>query len=123
MATHTPTPTIHVYNEINEGKYKTVKHYELAECLGNPVLPLLINISKNRDCAKSMPDYWLRLREGNKWGNYVTGLFKAPQRLTYFGDTDKKKNLVLFQFSNDASTLIIGYFENFYTNDLRNLLG
>lgn len=123
MATQTPKPTIHVYKEINVGKFKTVKHYELSECHGNPVLPSLINISKNQDCAKSMPDYWLRIREGNKWGKYVTGLFKTPQRFTYWGDTDKKKNLVLFRFSDDTSTLIIGYFENFYTSDLRNLLG
>lgn len=123
MATQTPIPTIHIYKEINKGAFKSVKHYELVECHGEPILPPFINISKNRNCAKSKPDYWLRLREGNKWGKYVTGLFKTSKRFVYKGDTDLKKNLILFKFSNDASTLVIGYFENYYTNDLRKLLG
>lgn len=123
MATHAPKPTIHVYKEINGGKYSSVRHYELAECLGTPILSSLIHISKDQNCANSTPDYWLRIREGNKWGKYITGLFKTPQRFLYKGDTQKRRNLVLFKFSDDASTLIIGYYKNYYTTDLRNLLG
>lgn len=122
MATQKPIPVTHVYKEINEGKYKTVKHYELIENNTTPKLPQLLNISKNQDCAKSMPDFWLRIREGNKWGRYITGLFKTSKNLVYKGDTKKKRNLLIFKFSDNAKTLVIDYYENYYTNDLGKLL-
>lgn len=118
MATQTPKPVTHVYREINQGKYKSVKHYELKESSSVQLLSSLINISKNQNCAKSMPDFWLRLREGNKWGKYITGLFKTSKNLTYKGDTEKKRNLLVFKFSDNAQTLIIDFYQNYHTNDL-----
>lgn len=122
MATH--KPITHIYNEINEGKYKSVKHYELKEVKnGDAKLTELINISKDRNCANSMPDFWLKEREGNKWKPYcTTGLFKTSFKMTYKGDKNRKKNLIIFQFSEDAHTLTAHYFTDFYTTDLSKVL-
>ena len=90
MATQTPHPVTHIYKEINEGKFKSVKHYELIECNETAIFTTLINISKNQNCAQSMPIYWLKMREGKKWGRYITGLFKTHYPCTYKGDTKKK---------------------------------
>jgi hypothetical protein len=122
MATQTPKPVTHVYKEVNEGKHKTVKHFELLKCNGTPVFSKLINISINQNCAQSMPIFWLKIREGNKWTKYITGLFKTQFPSIYKGDTDKKKNLVIFKFSSDKSTLIIECFKDYYTNDLSKVI-
>jgi len=122
MATQTPQPVTHVYKEIHEGKHKTVKHYELQECNDKPVFSTLINISANQNCAKSMPDYWLKIREGNKWTKYITGLFKTCFPSIYKGDTERKKNLVIFKFSRDKSILTIECFKDYYTNDLSKVI-
>lgn len=119
MATHTHPPTTHVYKEINEGKYKSVKHYELLEVLnGIPELPELINISKDRQCARSKPAYWLKVRKAGKWSKAETGLFKTSiNGLTYSGDLRDKTHLVIFQFSEDASILKIFYYANYFPFD------
>ncbi|MFB9056665.1 hypothetical protein ACFFU9_07905 [Mariniflexile ostreae] len=122
MATQTPQPVTHVYKEVNEGKYKSVKHYELLQCNAVPKFSTLINISANQNCALSMPDFWLRIRQGNKWTKYITGLFKTSKKGIYKGDTQKKTNLVIFKFSDDTSTLTIDVYENFYTSDLSTFL-
>ncbi|MBP1840400.1 hypothetical protein J2Z57_003351 [Formosa algae] len=123
MATqNTPQQITHIYKEINEGKYKSVKHYELQKCNETPVFSTLINISRNQNCAQSMPTFWLKIREGNKWTNYITGLFRTSKRDTYKGDTHRKTNLVIFDFSSNESILTITYFNNYYTNDLRNII-
>jgi hypothetical protein len=123
MATQTPQPVIHIYKEINVGKFKGVKHYELIECNYRSILSNLINISKDRNCAQSKPVYWLKERNGEKWQKYcTTGLFKTGKTNIFKGDVDKKKHLLLFKFSNKASTLTAMYFENYYTKDLTNLL-
>ena len=82
MNTATPQPVTHVYKEVNEGKYKSVKHYELQQCNGTPLFSTLINISINQNCAQSMPDYWLKIREGKKWTKYITGLFKTSKKVS-----------------------------------------
>ncbi len=122
MATHKPKPVTHIYKEINKGKYRSVKHFELAEVLnGTSLLSELINISKNRNCAMSMPDFWLKIRQGAKWSNCITGLFKTNKLDFYKGDHNKKQNLLIFKFS-DADTLTVYYFKNYFTNDLSNVL-
>lgn len=118
-----PQHSTYVYNEINIGKYKATKHYELV-AIDNPINKLsnLVNISKDRNCAQSMPDYWFKIKQGKKYSNWLTGLFKTNERNVFKGDLDKKKHLILFKFSDNASTLTIKYFENYYTKDLTNLL-
>ncbi|SOC78851.1 hypothetical protein SAMN06296241_0368 [Salinimicrobium sediminis] len=117
-------PTVYKYKEINVGKYATVKHYELQEVLnGSNLLSNKINISKSRDFARSRPDYWLYLREDNKWKKpAVTGLFKTSKPLVYKGDQHDKKNLMLFSFSKNAEEVIIHYFPDFFTADLTHVL-
>jgi hypothetical protein len=49
-----PIPTIHVYKEINVGKYKGVKHYEIVEVKnGTQKLSDLLNISNRSRFCKS----------------------------------------------------------------------
>lgn len=123
MESQQSKPVTHVFKEINEGKYKGVKHYELIEVLnGTTQLTELINISKDRNCAQSMPVYWLKIRNGKKWSNCITGLFKTGYNYIYKGDLQKKKHLILFKFSTDAKTLKAYVFENFYTKDISNVL-
>lgn len=116
-------PTTHIYKEINEGKYASVKHYEIQKTInGVNQLSKLLNISKNRNCAQSMPMYWLKIRTEKKWSNCITGLFSTSEKNIFKGDTDKKKNLVLFKFSDNAKTLTVYLYPNYYTTDLSNLL-
>jgi hypothetical protein len=124
MSTATPKPIVHVFKEYNIGKFKTTKHYQLETVSnGSNQLTDIINISKDRNCAQSMPDYWLQIREGNKWKKpRLTGLFKTGAKLTYKGDTKKRKNLVLFKFSDDAESLTIYFYSNFFTKDITTLL-
>jgi hypothetical protein len=119
----TATPITHVFSEINEGKYKSVKHYELIEVNnGTTQLSQLINISKNQNCAQSMPDYWLKVRNGNKWSNCITGIFKTGFSNIYKGDTQKKKNLIVFKFSDNSKTLTVYFFKDYYTKYLSKFL-
>ncbi|TXE18579.1 hypothetical protein ES692_05925 [Psychroserpens burtonensis] len=90
---------IHKYKEINIGKYKSVKHFELVSCDGKQVLTDLINLSTDRQFAKSSPVYWLKIHNGKKWSNAVTGLFKVPDfRNVFFGDLRRKTDLVLAHY-------------------------
>ena len=119
----TATPITHVFSEINEGKYKSVKHYELINVQnGTTQLSQLINISKNQNCAQSMPNYWLKIKNGKKWSNCITGLFKTGVSNIYKGDKDRKKNLIVFKFSDNAKTLTAFFFKNYYTKDLSKVL-
>ena len=121
MATH--TPIIHIFKEINVGKYKSVKHYELIEVKnGSTQLSNLINISKDRNCAQSMPTYWLKIKQGKKWSRCLTGLFKTGIVNTFKGDIQRKRHLIIFKFSDSGNTLTAYYFLNYYTIDLSNVL-
>lgn len=120
MATQIHTPIIHIYKEINIGKHRTVKHFELTKVNGgNQILSNKLNLSVNRNCALSMPDYWLKEHEGTKWAKrWLTGLFKTSKHNLYHGDTQRKKNLLLFKFDESNNEFIVYYFKNFYTNNL-----
>ncbi len=120
----TQTPIIHIYKEVNKGKFKSVKHYELSE-VKNGILQLAesINISENRNCALSMPVYWLKIKEGKNWSKKcLTGLFKTNIKSVYKGDRDKRKHLIIFKYSDDEETLMIYYFKNYFTGDLSKVL-
>jgi hypothetical protein len=125
MATQPPQPIIHSYTEINPGKFASVKHYELNQVVnGTPVFTETINISIDRKFAKSNPVCWLKIREGKKWkAPAVTGLFKTNFPGIFKGDSQHKNNLIIIKFSNDASQVKIYYFKDFYTRDLKALIG
>ena len=119
MATQIHTPIIHIYKEINIGKYRTTRHYELVEVNGgNQILSSKLNLSVNRNCALSMPNYWLKEHEGTKWAKrWLTGLFKTGKHNLYHGDSQKKKNLLLFKFDESKNEFIVYYFRNYYTKN------
>jgi hypothetical protein len=105
------TPTIHVYNEVNEGKYKTTKHYLFLEVInGKSQLTENLNLAKNRGFAKSEPDYWFHVRPSKKWER-LTGLFY-----------NLKEDLILVKFSDDQKTITVYYFKGYYTNDIKNVI-
>jgi len=119
MTTHIPTPVIHLFKEVNEGKYRSVKHYELLKVRnGTTQLSELINLSKDRKCAQSMPDYWLKIRLGNKWSKCITGLFKTSLVNSYKGDSERKKNLIIVKFSDNEKEVTIYFFKDYYTRNL-----
>ena len=118
-----PQPIIHVFKEFNVGKFKGVKHYELEEVSkGTSLLSNQINLSVNRNFAKSSPEYWLKIREGEKWSNCITGLFKTKEENIFKGDVERKKHLLIFRLSFDARTLTVYYFLDYHTNDLSEVM-
>lgn len=120
-----PKPTIHVYTEINEGKFKTTKHYEIVEVEnGTKKLSDLINISADRGFAKSAPNFWLKIRVGKRWVNF-TGLFKTSTAGIYYADkgsNNRKEDLIIVKFLDNEKTVIIYYFKNYYTANLDTVL-
>ena len=108
-------PVIMEFSEISKGKYQGVRHYELtATKNGNPVLPEKVNISKDRQFSKSKASYWLKIREDNKWSKCLTGLFPTSNGMVYYGDTEKRKNFLLFIFTDSDKKLTIYFFSKFY---------
>lgn len=122
MAMH-PTPTVHYFREVNPGKFSSVKHFELYKVEnGTSLLSEKINLSNDRQCARSSPDYWLKIREDSKWSKPVTGLFKTSIENIYYGDCNFKRHLIILKFSTDKSRLTVYFFRNFYTTDLKQVL-
>jgi hypothetical protein len=124
MTAITPKPSVYIYKEINVGKFSTTKHYELINQNNREDhLTNLIKVSKDRGFANSVPVYWLHTKTNNKWDKIsLTGLFSTSITNLFKGDTDKKKNLLHFKFSEGASSLTIYCFNNYYKGDLSNVL-
>jgi hypothetical protein len=113
----TQTPIIHSFNEVK--RFKEVIHYELINVNnGKSQLSEKLNLSKDRNCAKSSPTYWIteRTKDGKNWQSQsLTGLFKSVKPFFYKGDADKRKHLLIFKFSYNANNLIVYYYKDFYT--------
>lgn len=123
MSLYTPKPTVHIFKEINQGKFKCTKHYNLVEVRnGKSLVSSMVNISKNRNFAKSCPEYWLKIRDNNKWSKNITGLFKTKSKLTYHGDINFKQDLIIFRFSSGGTHLVIFYFKNYYTKNINDVI-
>ncbi len=120
-----PKPTTHIYKEINEGKFKTTKHYQLVEVEnGNQKLTDLINIVVDRGFAKSAPNFWLKIRTDKRWENF-TGLFKTSIPGIYFADkgcNNRKEDLLIVKLSNYERDMKVYYFRNYYTANLSGVL-
>jgi len=118
-------PILHIYNEINIGKFKGTKHYELVEVgNGNQILSDLINISEDRGFAKVNPCYWLKTRNNNKW-EILTGIFKTSFENIYHADKrngNYKEDLILIRFSDTQTSLLVYYFKNYYTTDINKVI-
>ena len=123
MATLLQKPVTHIFKEINKGKYRSVKHFEIVEVInGISLLSNHLNISKNRNCAFSMPEFWLKIKQGKNWSNCITGLFRTDIQNILKGDVNKRKHLLIFKFNNEVDTLTVYYFQNYFTNDLSKVL-
>ena len=120
-----PKPTTHIYKEINEGKFKTTKHYELVQVdSGNQILSNSINVVVDRGFAKSAPNFWLKIRVGKRWVNF-TGLFKTSTPGIYFADkgiNNRKEDLLIVKLSNYERDITVYYFKDYYTANLSEVL-
>ena len=114
------TPIIHVYQEINVGKYATVKHFKFLKAKGGAhQLSKRLNISKNREFAQSSPLFWVKESNGNNWEKKsLTGLFKTGLNGLLRGDVDNKKHLVVFKFNDEVNQLVVYYFKNEFSYDI-----
>ncbi len=118
MATRTPKPIVHTFSEVNKGKYRSVRHFELQKVEnGESKLSDKINLQKDRQFAKSFPKYWLKIRKGNKWSRPVTGLFDTERPNIYHGDSHFKKHLILVHIPTDSDKVKVYYFENYFTRN------
>ncbi|MCM8568875.1 hypothetical protein NE848_05770 [Gramella jeungdoensis] len=111
-----PAPIIHTYTEINKGKYRSVRHFELKTVKnGKSVLSDRINLQKDRQFAKSFPKYWLKIRKGKKWSRPITGLFDTDRPNLFHGDSQYKKHLIIVHIPNQSGQVSIYYFQNYFT--------
>lgn len=124
MASQLKISNIYIYKEVNIGKYKTTRHYQLE----NPNEPLshlseFLNIFQGKKFTKSRPVYWLKNHNGKKWNaRALTAIFPTGHKEFYFGDLNERQHLLLFRFVDCLDMLVVYYFENFYTNDVTSLI-
>ncbi len=107
-----------IYKEINIGKSKSVRYYELVKGnISDTSLTELLRVSNNRFFAKSNPIYWLSIRGLTKWIDKpcLTGLFPTSTENQYFGDYNKKESLILFD-AVEPHTLKIQFYKGYYPN-------
>ena len=120
-----PQPIVHTFNEINIGKYKGTKHYEIVEVTnGKNQLSETINICNDRGFAKSSPAYWLKIRVANKW-KILTGLFATDNDYYFVADKGRnnvKEALLFVKFNQNKQVVTVYYFKNFYTNNIYQVL-
>jgi hypothetical protein len=88
----TQNPIIHSFKEVE--RFKEVIHYKLLNVYnGKPQLSEKLNLSKDRNCAKSSPSYWIKERtiDNKKWQSQsLIGLFSSDKPFYYKGDADKR---------------------------------
>lgn len=119
-----PIPVTHIFKEFNEGKYRTVKHYELKEVInGQPLLEPIVQLANNRAFAKSKPIYWFTHKKQNKWVTpRLTGLFITDKHNVFNGDINNKTNLLLFFIDDINNTLKVDYYKDYFTYKITPLL-
>jgi hypothetical protein len=124
MATYNQAPIIHSYKEVK--RYKSTIHYQLVNVFNDePQLSKKLNLSKDRNCAKSSPSYWIKERttDNKKWQpQSLTGLFSSPKPFYYTGDANKRKHLLIFKFSHNANNLLVYYYKDFYTPNFNQII-
>lgn len=71
-------------------------------------------ISRDLSKAKSKPKYWLtNFSTQGRNKQPLTGLFKTSYHRWFYGDINKKKDFLIFEFRANNSKLVIYHFENF----------
>lgn len=118
MATIIPLPVVMEFTLDKNKNLLSTRHYNLTK--GQELFSANLNISEDRKCAKSSPKFWLKIRKQKKWSSCITGLFLTSFDDWYFGDTDNKKNQVIFHFEHDKLRLF--FFTNFYTRRIDELI-
>ena len=113
-------PLVMVFEKDQQVNYKEVRHYNFVE--GENLFSEKVHISKDRQFSKSKAKYWFRIREYNKWSNCLTGLFPTSNGMVYYGDTERKKNLLIFIFSEYGERLNIYFFSNFYPKEVHEFI-
>jgi hypothetical protein len=83
------------------------------------ILTPLIRIEKYRGYSNAKDvEYYLRTKDNSNWNKckYITGLKSTQSKNIYYGDhfDNGNKSLMIFEFSEDQSTLIIHYFIGHY---------
>jgi hypothetical protein len=114
-----PTPLVSTFNEINIGKFITTQHFEVAD-EHNAHDTHMINLAKDRQFAKSLPDYWLSYRLNERWQR-ITGLFNIAGTNYYKGDTgflDKAKHLIIARIDAENRQVTTYTFKNYFTKDV-----
>ena len=118
----------HVYEVEREKKVYTV--YQLISVPNQKILTDLIRIENFRYFSNGKGfDKYLRLRNTKNWSQceMVTGLFFTDHPNLFYGDRlhGGRRNLMIFQFSDDRNKLVIDYYAGYSPNKeaLLNLLG
>jgi hypothetical protein len=114
-----PTPTISKFKEINVGKYTTTQHFEIVKSTQDEPETEKINLARDRQFAKSLPDYWLSYRLNNRWRR-ITGLFKVDYTNYYKGDKGYKvgeKHLIIALLDADNREVTTYTFTGYYSSD------
>ena len=106
---------IHLYDEVNHGKYATVRHFKFKDTAnGIPLLSDYLKIAENRSFARSNPDYWVKERMGTVWNKQaLTGIWRLGEEGFYFGDALRKRHLLIFYFFEQSLTVY--FFNDYYT--------
>ncbi len=91
---------------------------DFQDYTGIRLLTDLVRIEKDRKYHKANGfKNWFRMKTGTNWSKckITTGLFFTDVQGVFYGDHfDKgKRNLLIFQFSSDLSTLTIDYYSNY----------
>jgi hypothetical protein len=114
-----PTPTISKFKEINVGKYSTTQHFEIVKPTQDEPETEKINLARDRQFAKSLPNYWLSYRLNNRWRR-ITGLFKVDNTNYYKGDKGYKvgeKHLIIALLDADDREVTTYTFTGYYSSD------
>lgn len=118
----------HVY-EVEREK-KVYKVYQLISVANQKILTDQIRIENFRHYSNGKGfDKYLRLRTTNNWTTceQVTGLFYTDHPNLFYGDrlNGGRRNLLIFQFSDDRDKVVIDYYAGYSPNKeaLLNLLG
>ena len=120
MSVHIPAPEILEFTEINIGAYKTTKHFDLVKSNTNTPPTQKAHIVRDRQFARSLPDYWLSYRYGQRWIR-ITGLFKVGDTDYFKGDIgvdNVKKHLIIFKFHGNSRDITVYTFKDYYSKDL-----
>ena len=114
-----PVPTISKFKEINIGKYTTTQHFEIVKPTQDEPETEKINLARDRQFAKSLPNYWLSYRLNNRWRR-ITGLFKVDNTNYYKGDKGYKvgeKHLIIALLDADDREVTTYTFTGYYSSD------